>query len=70
MTKKTKTIKIDNKEYELDSLSDVVKQNLVNLRLVDQEISRLKTQLGIAQVARNVFVSGVVKNLPKEEKQD
>ena len=64
---KAKTIKIDNQEYELESLSDLAKQQLTNLRVVDQEISRLQIQLGIAQTARAVYASGVKKNLPKTE---
>jgi len=66
---KAKTIKIDNKEYELDSLSDVARQQLNNLRIVDQEISRLQVQLSIAQTARAVFANGVVNNLPATEEQ-
>lgn len=64
-----KTIKIDNNEYELDSLSDVARQQLNNLRVVDQEISRLQTQLSIAQTARAVFANGVLTNLPVLEEK-
>jgi len=64
---KANTIKIDNQEYALDSLSDLVKQQLTNLRVVDQEIKRLQIQLGIAQTARAVYANGVKSNLPKGE---
>ena len=64
---KAKTIKIDNKEYALDSLSDIARQQLNNMRIVDQEIARLQTQLSIAQTARAVFANGVVNNLPATE---
>ena len=57
-------ITIDNQEYPLDSLSDVAKQQLMNLRVVDQEIARLQTQLAIAQTARAVYANGVKNNLP------
>lgn len=60
----SQTITIDNVEYTLDSLSDVVKQQLSNLRIVDQEIARLQTQLAIAQTARAVYANGVKSNLP------
>ena len=60
-------ITIDNQEYPLDSLSDAAKQQLTNLRIVDQEIARLQTQLGIAQTARAVYASGVKSNLPVAE---
>ncbi|MBV5297758.1 MAG: hypothetical protein JZU64_06350 [Rhodoferax sp.] len=62
-----KSIKIDNQEYPLDSLSDLAKQQLTNLRVVDQEINRLQIQLGIAQTARAVYANGVKNNLPKSE---
>ena len=61
---KAKTISINNQEYAVDSLSEVAKAQLINLRIVDKEISRLKMQLGIAQTARSVFAKGVLTNLP------
>jgi len=64
---KANFIKIDNQEYALDSLSDLAKQQLTNLRVVDQEIKRLQIQLGIAQTARAVYANGVKSNLPKGE---
>ena len=57
-------ITIDNQEYPLDSLSDIAKQQLMNLRVVDQEIARLQTQLAIAQTARAVYANTVKNNLP------
>ena len=59
-----KIVNIDNKEYPFDSLSDTAKTQLLNLRVVDKEIARLKVQLAIAQTARSVFASGVKNNLP------
>jgi hypothetical protein len=64
-----KTITIDNKVYSMDSLSETAKQQLTNLHVVDKEISRLQTQLAIAQTARTVFASGVKSNLPDSEQQ-
>ena len=61
---KAKTITINNQEYAIDSLSEVAKAQLINLRVVEKEISRLKMQLGIAQTARSVFAKGVLTNLP------
>jgi hypothetical protein len=64
-----KTVKIDNKEYPLDSLSDAAKQQLMNLRVVDQEIAHLQRQLAIAQTARTVYANNVKNNLPAPELQ-
>lgn len=62
---KPKIVTIDNVEYPLESLSDVVKQQLTNLRVVEKEIAHLKTQMAIAQTARAVFANGIKQNLPK-----
>lgn len=59
-----KIINIDNKEYPLDSLSDLAKKHLMSLRAVDREIGRLKVQLAIAQTARSVVAGNVKSNLP------
>lgn len=64
---KAKSITINNQEYAVDSLSEVAKAQLINLRIVDKEISRLKVQLGIAQTARSVFAKGIMNNLPALE---
>ncbi len=61
---KAKSITINDQEYALDTLSEVAKAQLINLRIVDKEISQLKVQLGIAQTARLVFAKGIMNNLP------
>lgn len=61
-----RTINIDKKEYSLDSLSEGVKKDLLKLRAIDREISRLKTQLAIAQTARAVVAGNVKNNLPDQ----
>lgn len=48
------TIKIDDKEYDLEKLSDAAKAQLSSLQLVEGEMRRLQIQLSIAQTARNV----------------
>jgi hypothetical protein len=50
-----KAIAIDGKEYSLDNLSPAAKQQVVNLRMADREITRLQVQLGLAQTARNAY---------------
>ena len=49
------TIKIDNKEYELDSLSNEAKAQLSSIQFVDSEIARLQAQLAAMQTARNTY---------------
>jgi hypothetical protein len=52
-------IKIDNKDYDTDKLSDEAKSQLTNIQVCDQEIQRLQVQLAIAQTAREVRKSEV-----------
>ena len=60
----TQTITIDGKEYALDSLSEAAKAQMTNLRVVDQEISRLQQQQAIAQTARNAYANALKAELP------
>ena len=57
MTKEIKksTITIDGNVYALDALSANARAQIVNLRVTDQEIARLQTQLAIAQTARATY---------------
>ena len=59
-------ISIDGTAYNLADLTDIAKQQLVNVRLVDQELARLQRQRAIATVARTAYVSAVAAALPKE----
>ncbi len=49
------TIKINNQNYDTDTLPDSAKQQLQMLAVTDAEIKRLQTQLAIAQTARNAY---------------
>ena len=55
MAEEVKTWTINDKEYDLDDLSDAVKSQIVNLQVVDGEITRLNQQLAIMQTARNAY---------------
>jgi hypothetical protein len=46
------TIKIDNIDYDTDTLSTEAKQQLQMHSITDSEINRLQAQLAIAQTAR------------------
>lgn len=63
------TITIDKQNYDADTLPEAVKQQLLNLRLVDQEIAHLQRQIGLAQAARQVFLGGLRANLPSPLEQ-
>jgi hypothetical protein len=59
-------ITIDGIAYNVAELSDTVKQQIGNVRVVDQELKRLQAQGGIASVARAAYVNAVSAELPKE----
>ena len=50
-------IKINNKDYEFDQLSDKAKAQLNMLRFVDAELQRLKSQIAALQMARTAYGS-------------
>lgn len=50
------SIKIDEKEYELETLSEAAKKQLSALQIVDNEIRHLQIQLSIANTARSVHL--------------
>ena len=58
-------IKIDNKEYELDSLSAEAKAQLQSLQFVDSELQRLQAQAAILQTARVSYAKALNEALPQ-----
>ncbi|MFG6668613.1 hypothetical protein ACGK9R_16100 [Halomonas sp. HNIBRBA4712] len=68
MTKEqAQTVTIDNREYNLDELSENARNQLVNLRVTDQELQRLNQQLAIAQTARTAYANALKDELPKKK---
>ncbi len=63
------TITIDNKPYELDSLSDEAKQQLQSLQYCDQELARLQAQAAVLQTARVAYSKALQAALPSVLKQ-
>ena len=58
-------IKIDNRDYDLDSLSDEAKAQLVALQFVDAELQRLNAQAAVYQTARVAYAQALNNALPK-----
>jgi len=48
-------IKIDNRDYELDTLSDEAKAQLQSLQFCDAELARLNAQAAVLQTARVAY---------------
>ncbi len=57
-------IKIDNQEYELDSLSDACKAQLGSIQMVDQELARLNALAAALQTARSAYARALQSALP------
>ena len=56
-------IKIDDKEYDLDNLSDEAKAHVGSLHFVDTEIARLQASIAVFQTAKVGYLSALVPHL-------
>lgn len=52
-------INIDNKDYELDTLSEETKAQLASLQFVDAELQRLNAQNAVLQTARMAYAKAL-----------
>ena len=57
-------VKIDNKDYELHSLSEDAKSQLSALQFCDQELARLQAQAAVLQTARIAYAKALTEALP------
>jgi hypothetical protein len=57
-------IKIDNKEYDLDTLSDECKAQLASIQFVEQELARLQAQAAVLQTAKAAYLQVLKASLP------
>ncbi len=53
------TIKIDDKEYDFDKLSDEAKAQLASIQFCDQELQRLQAQAAAYQTARMAYAKAL-----------
>lgn len=60
------TLTIDGTEYNLAELSENARSQVINLRVTDQEIEKLKRQLAIFQTARTAYARALSEELPNE----
>nr|WP_298964360.1 DUF6447 family protein [uncultured Halomonas sp.] len=65
MADENQIITIDGNEYKLDDLSEAARSQVVNLRVTDAEIEKLKQQLAIYQTARTAYANALQQELPK-----
>ncbi len=58
------SIKIDNRDYDLDSLSAQARAQLASLQFVDAELQRLAAQTAVLQTARLAYANALQAALP------
>lgn len=61
------TIQIDEKEYDLDQLSDEAKAQLASLQFVDAELQRLTAQAAVLQTARVAYSKALNEVLAEKQ---
>ena len=49
------TIKIDDKDYDIDDLSEEAKKQIVSLQYVDSELGKLNLQIAAMQTAKIAY---------------
>ena len=59
-------IKIDDVEYDTETLSDGAKAQLMNLQVVDQKIASTQQDLAVQQTARNAYAQALQAELAKQ----
>jgi hypothetical protein len=62
----TQTVTIDDKDYDLEKLSDEAKNQLVSLQYVDQELQKLNAQAAVLQTARMAYAQALKDALPHD----
>jgi hypothetical protein len=60
-------ITIDEKEYDVDDLSDEAKAQVVSLNFVDAELNRLQLKVAAMQTARNAYGTALKSLLGEDE---
>ena len=60
---KMTTITIDDKEYDVDTLSEEAKAQLVSIQFVDQELQRVNAQAAVLQTARVAYSKALIDAL-------
>ena len=67
MSEKTNTITIDDKDYNLDDLSDECKTEIQSLQFCESEIARLNAKLAVAGTAKIAYQRALAKLLEEDK---
>ena len=60
-------ITIDEKDYDVDDLSDEAKAQVLSLNFVDAELNRLQLKVAAMQTARNAYGTALKSLLGEDE---
>ena len=60
------TLKVNNVDYDMNTLSKEAKALLVSLQFCDQELQRLQAQAAALQTARQTYAKALQAALPTE----
>ena len=60
-------ITIDEKDYDVDDLSDDAKAQVMSLNFVDAELNQLRLKVAAMQTARNAYASALNSLLGEDE---
>jgi hypothetical protein len=60
-------ITIDEKDYDVDDLSDEAKAQVLSLNFVDAELNRLQLKVAAMQTARNAYATALKSLLGENE---
>ena len=61
------TVKINEKEYNLDDLSDDTKSNIKSLAYVQAEIKRLEAQIAVHKTAQAAYAKNIEEAVKETE---
>lgn len=59
------SIKIDDKDYDLDTLSDDAKAQLASIQAVERRLGQLREETAILQTARAAYGNALKSLLPE-----
>ncbi len=60
------TIKIDDKDYDLDTLSDDAKAQLASIQAVERRLAQVREETAILQTARAAYGNALKSLLPAD----
>ena len=59
----TQKLKLDDKEYDINELSEGARAQLTSLQFVDEKLMELKNMQALLQRAKNSYVEGLKKEM-------